>query len=161
MTRARARSGGGFLYTDEDVLAGVTLALRNVDREMRKEWARAMRTTGTTVWRSAVTKRQYLPQDKMFRTASIAWSMTGKGTAKVGIRPLSGGAGGPGAPGGLVVDFGDKDGRYGDTSGPAPFTRYDRSGRVVYAALVPFGRWFGQMALATVADLIREATYGD
>ena len=152
---------GGFLYADDDVLAGVTLALKRIDRDVRKEWARAMRTSGTAVWRSAVTKRQYLPQDKMFRTASIAWSMTGKGTAKVSVKPLSGGAGQPGNPGPLVVDFGDKDNRYGDTSGPAPFPRYDRSGRVVHAALDPFGRWFGQMALATVADLIREATRGE
>ena len=62
------------------------------------------------------------------------------------------------SPGALVVDFGDKDGRYGRTSSDAPWPGYDGAGRVIYGALDPFGRWFGQMALATVADLIREAT---
>ena len=40
-------------------------------------------------------------------------------------------------------------------------TRYRTEGRVAYGALEPFGEYMGQMAVATVADLIREATNGD
>ena len=102
---------GGFLYADDEVLTGVTLALKKVDREAKKEWAKAMRTTGTTLFRSAVSKRQHLAQDKIFGTASIRWSMTGKGTAVVRARPLSGDLGAQGAREMRFVDFGTADPR--------------------------------------------------
>ena len=146
---------GNWLYADLDVLRGVTLALKQVDREAKKEWAKAMRTTGTKVWRSAVTKRQTLPQDRVFGTASVSWSMGGKGTAKVKPRPLSGTLGKDGARELRTVEFGSKKGD------PRITTRYRTEGRVAYGALQPFGEYMGQMALATVADLIREATNGD
>ena len=146
---------GGFLYADDDVLRGVTLALRQVDRDARKEWARAVRTDGTRVWRSAVDKRRTLTQDDVFGTAAVSWSMTGKGAAKVKPRPLSGTLGVAGARDLRTVEFGSK------RRDPRILTRYRTTGRVVYGALDPFGRWLGQMALATVADLIRQATNGD
>lgn len=140
------------MYADDQVLRGVTLALKKVDKEAKKEWAKAMRTTGTRVWRSTIRNRKSRPQDQIFGAASVRWSQGGKGVAVVRTKPLSGGW-----PGALVVDFGDKDGRYGRTSGRAPFPRYESTGRVVYGALDPFGQWMGAMSLRTLADSIREA----
>lgn len=145
---------GNWLYADLDVLKGVTLALKNIDRDAKKEWAKAMRTTGTRVWRSAVSKRQTLAQDQVFGTASVRWSMTGKGTAVVKAKPLSGSMGDAGGRDLRVVEFGSKKGD------PRIVTRYRDQGRVAYGALRPFGAYMGQMAVATVADLIREATDG-
>ena len=150
---------GGFLYADDEVLTGVTLALKKVDREAKKEWAKAMRTTGTSLFRSAVSKRQHLAQDKMFGTASIRWSMTGKGTAVVRLRPLSGGLGdGTHTRGGrdwALIEFGSASPRGRQMPRRVP------TGRVVYGALEPLGSYMGSMALRTVADLIREATGGE
>lgn len=145
---------GGWLYADDDVLRGVTLALKKIDRDAKKEWAKAMRTTGTRVWRSAVTKRQTLAQDQIFGTASVTWSMGGKGTAKVRPRPLSGTLGVDGGRDMRTVEFGS---RRGD---PRISARYRSQGRVVYGALEPFGSYMGQMALQTVADMLRDATGG-
>ena len=145
---------GGWLYADDDVLRGVTLALKKIDRDAKKEWAKAMRTTGTRVWRSAVQKRQHLPQDRMYSTASVAWSMGGKGTAKVRLRQLSGGLPATGTREWAYVEFGSKRGTNG-------LPRHVSTGRVAYGALEPFGAYMGQMALKTVADLIREATGGE
>lgn len=169
---------GGFLYADDDVLRGVTLALRQVDRDARKEWARAVRTDGRRVWRSALSKRQTLPQDRIFGTASVSWTMAGKGTAKVKVRPLSGTLGDgdattPRDRDWALIDFGTKQQRStvaAHTRKGVKVRQFDRrttlprqvqQGRVVYGALDPFGRWLGQMALATAADLIRQATNGD
>lgn len=142
---------GGFLYADDDVLRGVTLALRRVDRDARKEWAKSMRTTGTRVWRSAVDKRRRLPQDRIFGRPSVAWSMGGKGTAKVKVQPLSGGLG-TGDRDWALVDFGTA------TPRGRQLPRRVPAGRVVFGAVDPFGRWMGAMALRTTADLIRDAT---
>ena len=149
---------GNFLDLDTDTLTGVTLALKKVDKEAKKEWARSMRTTGTRVWRSAVRNRMQTRQDRaMFGRASVRWSQGGKGVAVVATKTLSGGAGGSGAPGPLTLDFGDKDGRYGSTAGTAPWPRYKSQGRVVHGALYPFGRYMGQMSLKVLADEIRDA----
>lgn len=145
-----ANRPGNFLYADLDVLRGVTLALKQIDRDVKKEWAAAMRTSGTRVWRSAITQRKYLPQDAVFGTASVSWSMGGKGTAKVGSKPLSGTLGVAGGRDLRAVEFGSK-------KGDPRLKRYDSRGRVAYGALRPFGSYMGQMALKTLADAIREA----
>ena len=144
---------GGFLYADDDVLRGVTLALKRVDRDVKKEWARSMRTQGTRVWRSAIRQRTRIPQDRVFGRANVRWSMTGKGTATVAARPLSGGLGAD-APARELrwIDFGGRNPRL-----PAR----DPRGRVVYGALEPFGSWMGQMSLRTLADTVREAVNVD
>lgn len=146
---------GNWLYADLDVLRGVTLALKQVDKEAKKEWAKSMRTTGTRVWRSAVSKRQTLAQDDVFGRASVRWSMTGKGVAVVKAKPLSGTLGDAGGRDMRTVEFGSK------KRDPRIVARYRQQGRVAYAALEPFGKYMGQMSVATVADLIREATGGD
>ena len=147
---------GGFLYADDEVLQGVTLALKRVDRDAKKEWARSMRTQGTRVWRSAIRQRTRIPQDRIFGRGSVRWSMTGKGTAKVTTRALSGGLGdGTNVRGGrdwALIDFGGANPRL-----PARNPR----GRVVHGAIEPFGSWMGQMAVRTLADTIREAVNVD
>ena len=60
-----------FLDIDNTALAGMALALKKVDKDAKKEWSKAMRTSGTRVWRSAVDKRKTLPQDRIFGLASV------------------------------------------------------------------------------------------
>ena len=139
-----------YLQVDTEALQGMALALKKVDREARKEWARATRTSGTSVWRSAISKRTTLSQDKVFGSATVSMSMGGRGVAKVSARPLSGGLGRD-ARESRIVEFGS---RAGD---PRIVARYNSGGRVAYAALKPFGSWLGQMMLKTTADLIRDA----
>ena len=139
---------GDFLKIDTDALTGMALALKNVDRDARKEWAAAMRGTGNQLWRSSISKLSAPRKQwqKMYRTASIRWSMGGKGAAIVNIRPLSGGL-----DQWPVLEFG----------GPLPqIPPYNRSGHVAYYAVRRLGPYMGAMALKTTADLIRDATGG-
>ena len=177
---------GGFLYADDDTLVGVTLALSRIDREAKKEWAKAMRGAGSRYWRQAVASAKSQPQDKVFGAANVRWSMGGKGTATVKIRPLSGfpddtpgdGIGvDPRAPW-QVIDFGNKRSRRTAQRGPYrrrtkgtagtvdahPFDlpvrslpRHVPTGRIVWGSVDGLGRYMGAMALRTVADLVRDA----
>ena len=137
-----------FLDVDERAITGMALALKQVDKEAKKEWAKAMRTTGTRVWRSAVDKRKRIPQDRIFGRAALRWSQGAKGTAVVAVKPLSGGLEWP-----LLIDHGAKNGN-------PRLPRYTRTGRVVGGAMIPFGKYMGQMALKTTADLIRDNVGG-
>jgi len=136
---------GDFLKIDTDALTGMALALKNVDRDARKEWAAAMRGTGNQLWRSSISKRAAPRRQwqRMYRTASIRWSMGGKGVAVVNTRALSGGL-----DQWQVLEFG----------GPARQTPpRNPSGHVAYYAVTRLGPYMGQMALKTTADLIRQA----
>jgi len=135
-----------FLQIDDTALAGMALALKKVDKEAKQEWAKAMRSTGTRVWSSAISNRKYLAQDRLFGRAAVRWTQGGRGTATVVVKPLSGGWEYPGP-----IDFGAKNPR------GRQFPRYNSSGRVVAPAMTPLGSFMGQMALKTTADLIRDA----
>lgn len=140
---------GSFLHADTDVLRGMALALRQVDKQAKAEWAKAMRSTGSRVWASTVDKRKTLPQDRVFGRAAVRWSQGGYGVATVTIRPLSGGL-----QVWQAIDFGSK-------AGTGRLPRYTPTGRVVYGAIPALGRYMGAMSAAALADTIRDTVGGD
>lgn len=155
-----------FLTADDDALRGVTLALKHIDRDSKKEIAAATRNYLRPYWQRAVETRKTLPQDKIFGRANIRWSMGGKGTATVTVRPLSGDKKGKRSGHGLgegkwkqqpdrewaLIDFGGK---------ADQLPRRTPSGRVVYGAVPGLGSLAGKTWLRAVADTIRDATNGD
>lgn len=147
----------GAVRVDDRALLGALVAMRRLDTDLRKETARATRTTLAPLWRNVlatrtrVAQRAVTPaQDALAGPGRASFTAGGRGTlvAFTSRRRLSGGL----SPDQWwTVEFGTT--RPGWAGSRVP--RRTPPGRIVYAAVARFAPTAQRVALGVLYDVLR------
>ena len=147
----------GVVKVDDEVLKGAIVAFSTLDREVRKETARAVRTTLTPLWRNIVATRTRnaegtisSKQDALIGRGIASFTAGGRGSlrAYTGGKALSGGLSNDRW---YAVEFGTTKPGYSGSRLP----RRVKKGRIAYRGVKSWAPTAQRVYLGVLADVLR------